>query len=114
MGEPVLHAAQPLGYSYRQYKPDGAEVSCREIGMVEDLQPDGLERGQGDRAALVDQLAERDVGVKVPGVHSGTPGNETGDEITQPANVEHGQGSPRRIVGPEMESSLGHQVALAD
>ena len=112
--EPVLHAPEALGDPHGEDQSECGQLVGIELGMIEDLQPHGLERRRGHRAALVHQLPERPIGVEVPRMDDRAPGTHRGEDVAHAADVEERQRRPHHVVGAQQEAGLGHQVSLPD
>ena len=99
--EHLLHPAQRAGRPDVDHRVERDPLGV-EARMVEDLEPDRLERGEGDRAALPLELVDPDVRIEaradVDERHSRV---EARRERHDRAHVEERKRRPHPVVGPE-------------
>ena len=92
---PRLELHQPLGHADRLDEPDRAQVVAVEVGVVEHLQPDRLERGVDDRRALLASMSQRVPGSKWPAWQNFAPTEKRPSIGTIPPMWKSGSGSQK-------------------
>ena len=107
----LLHRDQRRRHADVDHEPDPAQVGSREAGVVEHAEPDRLEGGEGDRAALVLELVEGDTGLEVRHLQRRAAGREGTCEDRDAADVEERERRPEPVLGRQVQP-LGDPLSL--